>query len=317
MLSTGCLDDIYNGISIKTVLKKSASWTTWYLSEVLVTDFTESAAEFFPNYHCRLTSEPISIQPIWPVYVQSPYIIQNSGETTWFHIRGQGVQSQGEIVTKTYPAAPMLYYTSDEGKVCAIEINERQQLISTGRAKVLEYTYLWKKELKERSGRPIVTITDVQGNALKSGLENELPVNHSIRILAPFDGVVQIKRNGYVIEKILLKAETASEYSNVQYGMKISVLQGLDIIWNIEYQRLSRTVSSSDDLHVVHELMSARGAKVPVSHTLGATLSLLKNNPETKKWISQKIRSGHIEENALVYYKHFIRSLKTKGKEKR
>ena len=99
--------------------------------------------------------------------------------------------------------------------------------------------------------------------------------------------------------------------------MKISVLQGLDIIWNIEYQRLSRTGSSSDDLHVVHELMSARGAKVPVSHTLGATLSLLKNYPETKKWISQKIRSGHIEENALVYYKHFIRSLKTKGKEKR
>lgn len=98
---------------------------------------------------------------------------------------------------------------------------------------------------------------------MKSGLENELPVNHSIRILAPFDGVVQIKRNGYVIEKILLKAETAIEYSNVQYGMKISVLQGLDIIWNIEYQRLSRTVSSSDDLHVVHELMSARGAKVP------------------------------------------------------
>lgn len=79
----------------------------------------------------------------------------------------------------------------------------------------------------------------------------ELPVNHSIRILAPFDGVVQIKNGGYVIEKILLKAETAIEYSNVQYGMKISVLQGLDIIWNIEYQRLSRTVSSSDDLHVV------------------------------------------------------------------
>ena len=77
--------------------------------------------------------------------------------------------------------------------------------------------------------------------------------------------MVQIKRNGYVIEKILLKAETAIEYSNVQYGMKISVLQGLDIIWNIEYQRLSRTVSSSDDLHVVHELMSARGAKYEVA----------------------------------------------------
>ena len=84
-------------------------------------------SKVFPKLPLSLTSDPISIQPIWPVYVQSPYIIQNSGETTWFHIRGQGVQSQGEIVTKTYPAAPMLYYTSDEGKVYSIEINERQQ----------------------------------------------------------------------------------------------------------------------------------------------------------------------------------------------
>lgn len=157
LLSTRRPYDIYNGISIKTVLKKSASWTTWYLSKVSVIDFTESAAKFFLNYHCRLTSDPISIQPIWPVYVQSPYIIQNSGETTWFHIRGQGVQSQGEIVTKTYPAAPMLYYTSDEGKVYSIEINERQQLYNDRRCGALFYkgyvlgnalethqrTYLW------------------------------------------------------------------------------------------------------------------------------------------------------------------------------
>ena len=317
LLSASRPYDIYNGISIKSLLKKSVSWTTWYLSEVFATDFTESAAKFFLNYHCRLTSEPISIQPIWPIYVQSPYIIQNSGETTWFHIRGQGVQSQGEIVTKTYPTAPMLYYTSDEGKVCSVEINERQQLISTGRAKVLEYTYLWKKQLKERSTKPIVSITDVNENALKGGLENELPANHIMRILAPFDGVVQIKKNGHVIEKILLKAENVIEYSNVQYGMEISVLQGLDIIWSIAYQRLNRKSSSSDDLQVVHELMSSHGAKVPISHTLGATLSLLKNYPETKKWISQKIRSGYIEESAFVYYKHFIGLLKTEGKGKR
>ena len=100
--------NIYNGVSIRQLLKRNISWSTWYLSQVTATDLTESAAKFFLTYHCRLTSQPISIQPIWPVYVQSPYVIQNSGETTWLLIQGQG-----ETTTKTYPAATMLYYPSD------------------------------------------------------------------------------------------------------------------------------------------------------------------------------------------------------------
>ncbi len=299
--------NIYNGVSIRQLLKRNISWSTWYLSQVTATDLTESAAKFFLTYHCRLTSQPISIQPIWPVYVQSPYVIQNSGETTWLLIQGQG-----ETTTKTYPAATMLYYPSDGGKVCSIEGNERQQLISTGRAKVLEYTYLWKKPLNERAEQPRVTISDVNGNPVPSGLQNIIPQNHIIRVIAPFDGTIRLEKNGFVIEQISLKAEISIELDAIQYGVRVLILQGLDIVWSAEYKKENSEVLSSDDTVNFQNLVHAHGRKIPVSHTLGATIILLKNYPKTRKWISEKIRSGYMEEDALAYYKNFIVMLKSK-----
>lgn len=39
--------NIYNGVSIRQLLKRNISWSTWYLSQVTATDLTESAAKFF------------------------------------------------------------------------------------------------------------------------------------------------------------------------------------------------------------------------------------------------------------------------------
>lgn len=299
--------DFYKEISIKQILKRSISWSVWYLSRVVATELTEPAARFFLNFHCRLAIQPISIQPIWPVYVRSPYVIQNSAETTWFHIQGQG-----ETTTKTYPAATMLYYPSDEGKVCSIEINERQQLISTGRAKVLEYTYLWKKTLNERAEQPQVTISDVNGNPVLDGLQNNIPQNRIIRVLAPFDGMIRLERDGFIVEQIPLKAEVSVELDTIQYGVHILILQGLDIVWSTEYKKAAYEDLNLDDVANSQKLIRANGRKIPVSHTLGATVGLLKNYPKTQKLISEKIRSGYIEEDALVYYKNFIVMLKSK-----
>ena len=205
----------------------------------------------------------------------------------------------------------MLYYPSDGGKVCSIEVNERQQLISTGRAKVLEYTYLWKKPLNERAEQPKVTISDINGNPVPSGLQNIIPQNHTIRVTAPFDGTIRLEKNGFVIEQISLKAEISIELDAIQYGMSVLILQGLDIVWSAEYKKENSEVLSSDDTVNFQNLVRAQGRKIPVSHTLGATVELLKKYPKTRKWISENIRSGYIEEDALAYYKNFIVMLKS------
>lgn len=311
LLTCKSIDNGYADVTIRCVLKKTIQMCIWYIYKVKATNPTRVAANFFLKYGYRLTDEPVSMQPIWPVYSQSPYIIRNTGEITWFHIRGKG-----RVITKAYPSAPMLQYPADEGNVYSIEVNERQELISIGRTKALEYMYIWKDSFAQKLKLPEIQVFDVGGKGLLQGKQEKIPRKHTICISAIYDGSIQIKRNNVIVERIPLLAGKYFEYNNIQYGMKINILQGLDIIWSVEYCRKNEYKADLGDLQVVHELMSAHGAKVPISHTWGATLSLLKNYPETKKWISQKIRSGYIEERAFVYYKHFIWLLKTEGKGK-
>lgn len=129
---------------------------------------------------------------------------------------------------------------------------------------------------------------------------------------APFDGTIRLEKNGFVIEQISLKAEISIELDAIQYGVRVLILQGLDIVWSVEYKKENSEVLSSDDTVNFQNLVHAHGRKIPVSHTLGATVGLLKNYPKTRKWISEKIRSGYMEEDALAYYKNFIVMLKSK-----
>lgn len=56
----------------------------WRLYEVETTAFTESAANFFLDYGCRLTLKPISIQPNFPLYTVEPYIIRHDSRMIFF-----------------------------------------------------------------------------------------------------------------------------------------------------------------------------------------------------------------------------------------
>lgn len=312
LLTYKSIDNGYADVTIRCVLKKTIQMRIWYIYKVVAANPTRVAANFFLKYGYRLTDEPVSMQPIWPVYSQSPYIIRNTGEITWFHVHGKG-----RLATKAYPSATMLQYPADEGNVYSVEVNERQELVSIGRTKALEYMYIWKDSLTQKLKLPEIQVFDVEGKSLLQGKQETIPPKCTMCISAMYDGSIQIRRNGVIVERIKLVAGKHFEYNDIQYGMKINILRGLDIIWSVEYCRKGDCKADSDDLQIVHELMNAHGAKVPVSHTLGATLPLLKNYPVTKKWISKKIRSGYIEESAFVYYKHFIGLLKKEGKGKR
>lgn len=67
----------FNGdhVSFREISCKSIAWSRWYLYEVMAKDFDEAAARFFLDYHCRLTETPITMQPVWPIYVEDPYVI--------------------------------------------------------------------------------------------------------------------------------------------------------------------------------------------------------------------------------------------------
>ena len=66
-------------VSIREICKMSVSWERWAIYEVMAKDFHKSAAEFFLEYHYRLTDTPVSFQTIWPPYIEDPYIIKFNG----------------------------------------------------------------------------------------------------------------------------------------------------------------------------------------------------------------------------------------------
>ena len=66
---------IPKSITKQFVMCKNIFGVNWVLYEVEATKLSEEAAKFFLNHHCRLTANPISIIPLYPVYTQENDII--------------------------------------------------------------------------------------------------------------------------------------------------------------------------------------------------------------------------------------------------
>ena len=62
------------GISVR----KRFGLQTWSLYVVSASAFNEDAARFYRNFHCRLTDHPVSLQPVWPLFVEGKYIIRHN-----------------------------------------------------------------------------------------------------------------------------------------------------------------------------------------------------------------------------------------------
>ena len=93
-------------ISIERIFTKSVSGQYWYLYKICAKALDEDAAEFFLKLHCRLTDQPISIQPIWPIYRKGPYTIHHNTEKMVFYIRGDAAaKSYPRAVQERYPVA--------------------------------------------------------------------------------------------------------------------------------------------------------------------------------------------------------------------
>lgn len=294
-------------IEIKKICEKRVSKCVWYIYEVKATSFTENAARFFLDLRYRLTEFPLFLNPIWPIYIKTPYVIQHNRDQLFMYMHG------GEdIVEKAFPATTMKRFScpDENGKVIRVDCNGRQQLISIGRTKVLDYTYFWKDQLNKTTSKPVVEILDIHGNILNPGIQYELPEKRILCVSAQYDGSVIVLEDGILQEKRFLKAKSRIEIENIHFGTEIKVMQGLDMVWSVRYKRKLRGVSSND-FEIVRRLKSFNGRLIPISHELGAVVNQLENYPKVKMWLYKKIRDGHMAEEAFRYFKHFVAGIQS------
>lgn len=153
-----------DGIESERVCAMRSQSGSWYVFKVCAHEFSQNSAEFFLDYHARLTDTPLSMRPVWPPHVSTPYIIHSYESDMHFFVRSNNPRV---LNVSTYPFRSTRRTICAGGTAVRMDCSGRQQIVSFGRTKMLRYTYIWQQELKETADLPAVEVVDEKNNAMQ------------------------------------------------------------------------------------------------------------------------------------------------------
>lgn len=298
------------GMSIQEILQKQIGWQTWTLYAVSAYDFNEDTAKFFLDFHCRLTDYPISLQPVWPLYVEGNYLVKHSQNGMYMLVTGN------VAALRTFPSASVRKFDYDNEKdktpiIYDVDCSDRQQLISVGRSKALKYTYFWKEALDKEGFVPEVLVTDLDGIQVVSGEMNSLPQNKTLRFKSVFDGEIVVSINNRIIDKQKIKADKIIDLDGLAFGLCVRVIIGLDIVWQLDIKKQA-VIVVDDENEILQKINNAFGKTIKVPHSLKNILVGMKRYPQVCQWIRLFIKKGVINEQAYRKLQEIYLTIKTK-----
>ena len=293
ILSKYRISTLNQDISLKQVFHNKG----YFVFEVSANRSSEYAAKFFLRYHCRLTIDPVSMYPIWPPFIETPYIVYTNKTKLYFSIRGRIDNIEPQNYVKAFPL-------SEPHSLLSVDCNNEQTNLSVGRLGILRYLSIRKGEITNQNDFPNVSVTDINGNEISLDEHNIIPKKNIICILAKYDGFIEVTDKNNNIEKIDIKANEKLEIDNIKFGKTIKIYQGLDKIWETNYIRSE--IDNNTESIIMKELNRCIGNKVSIPHSFGAIVAKYHDMPEVKNWIYKRIREGYIEEKALKLLKKNI-----------
>ena len=285
-----------NGVKINEIMRKNIGWATWTLYVVSASVFNKETAGFFLGFHCRLTNQPISLQPVWPLFVEGEYVIKHGQRNMYMLVKC----NETEIEFKTFPSATFrrLSDKSSRPEIYEVICSDRQQLISVGRSSPLQYTYLWKESLDGVSPPPNVLINNLEGKEVKAGETNTLPFKKTLCFKSSLDGEVIVINNNRVVDKRKLAADKCLELDGLCYGFSVQVVIGLDVIWQIDFNK-PKTIVSKDEIEILKQITKISGATIiPAPHSLRNIMVGMNRYPKICQWIRKCIKNGTINEQS-------------------
>ncbi len=283
----------WRSIRIQLLVQKRIEKENWVLYVVSASAFNEDAARFYLDFHCRLADHPVSLQLVWPLFVEGNYIIKHNQDSMYMLVDGN------VAAVKTFPkgAVCQLDWEFSNPKIYKVGCSSRQQLISVGRTHALQYTYFWKEELEQVGQLPNVTVTDVDGTRIEPGETNDLPRKRILCIKSTFDGGVIIFNNNRIVDKRKLFADKYLELSGLSYGLTVQVVVGLDIVWEIDFIKQNRVVVV-DDISFLKRIANVSGGTIRTPHAVKNMLACMKRYPQVCQWIRKCIKDGVINEQS-------------------
>lgn len=293
-----------SSVHIREVLQKHIGWDVWYLYVVSASILNEEAARFYLDFHCRLTDRPIHLQPIWPLFVEGNYLVKHNQGSMHILVNGDAV------TVKTFPDATIhqLNSTVSQARLFELFCSDRQQLISAGRSHALNYTYVWKEPLDRNGSPPNVWVTDLTGAEVAPGETNNLPQNKVLRFKSSFDGDLMIYYKGCLADKQEIHPDKSIEIDKLSFGCSIKVIIGLDVIWQISFNKQPSIVTKNES-EIMKWITHASGTMISPPHSLNNILVGLKNYPKVCLWIRQCIKCGAIYEQSYRRLQMIYRSI--------
>ena len=255
-----------SSIRMREIAQKRAGWGSWILYEVCVSSLCEEAAKFFLNFHCRLTEHPVSLQPVWPLYVAGEFLIKHSQGNMFMLVAGN------VISVKTFPQTTVRQLRgcvgkSEQSKLYEISCQGRQQLISAGRTQPLQYTYFWKEPLNQVRSIPEISVKDLSQSEIPPGETDTLPRKGVLRFTSAFDGELIISYGNRVTGRRKIHADQMLELDSLSFGVKVQALIGLDEVWYIHFKK-QQSVIADNESEILKYITRTSGASIPSPHAL-------------------------------------------------
>ena len=283
-------------ISGKSICTSSKDYfNTWYVYEIQATKYDESSARFFLDLHARLTDHPVNFYPIWPEFIEDPYKVMHRDDELYFYLEGEGVTS------KAFPNA-YIQETNlpvENSQILHIICNERQQLVSAGRVKVLKYTYLWKDELNRTISSLETRVYSIDGRQIMPGIYQDPPVKEQITITCEADGFIEIDDlDGFPVSKYYFSAGQKLVVEKIQLGTIVNIYYGLDCVWTARYEKAAIN-DEIDDRDLIKKLESYHDDYIRLPHAAGSFAVKLQSRPLLHDWFCIQVKKGKISRSAL------------------
>ncbi len=297
-----------SSIRLQEIAQKRAGWGSWILYEVCASSLCEEAARFFLNFHCRLTDHPISLQPVWPLYVAGEFLIKHNQNNMFMFVAGN------VLAVNTFPQTkvrPLRSSKSEQSKLYEISCQGRQQLISAGRTQPLQYTYFWKEPLAKVVAIPEISVQDLSQSEVPPGETDTLPRKGVLRFTSAFDGELIISYGNRVTGRRKIHADQMLELDSLSFGVKVQALIGLDEVWYIHFKK-QQSVIADNESEILKYITRTSGASIPSPHALrniAAALAARGRYPQLCQWLRLCIRDGSINEQSYRKLQQFYRNI--------
>lgn len=297
---------ISSAIKKITVINRWNLRSPWYLYHIKAEKYDEAAARFFIEHGYEFASEKLTVQIAWPPYVEREGVKLYTGEDVFLNVSPFLKHDLKLNVFSVDDHSSIYEFYDSHDNYCRLyhlKCRGRNQIVCLSKTVSLVYTdYLWQEDLDLIPLKPAVSITDSTGAVIHAGKNTELPRKKKVIIETNVDGEAVLKKNGFVLNRITLKAKQQIFMEGVQWNSSLSIFAGLDEVWRGSFVRAeSENSEKHDEKKILRILTSFHDEYIPVKHTFGRMVTAFEQYPSVKRWIAREIHKGKMHRGAYRY----------------